>query len=76
MTAKPIKRNTAELHSLINRECTIDFGSEAQGKFLVNAKITDARFNFGRIDVKLMPISGGGSSWFSKKNIKLLGKAV
>jgi len=63
----------AEAGSLTGRECTIRFGCEKTGYCVVNFKIVGVGKNFGRNDLSVTPISGGGKMQKSLDSVSLLG---
>ena len=49
-----------------NRNGTIDVGG-----LIVAVRVTDARFRYGHIDLKVTPLSGQGERWIESGKVSL-----
>lgn len=67
------KLTPEELGALSGRECTVKFGNEKSGFCTVNFKIMGVETNFGRHDLTIKPLSGGGTMKVSRDRVNLMG---
>jgi hypothetical protein len=67
--AKPVKAPTAaELAAYLDRK---GIWSSPTGDMKVPVTTIDARHLFGRIELKISPIGGSGSTWVNQGNVEL-----